>query len=48
MADGGLLLDGGTTTLEFARLLVGRPLQIVTNSLPIANLFVAAAAMKRK
>jgi DeoR/GlpR family transcriptional regulator of sugar metabolism len=34
-----LLLDGGTTTLEVARLLVGRPLQIVTNSLPIANLF---------
>jgi DeoR/GlpR family transcriptional regulator of sugar metabolism len=33
------LLDGGTTTLEVARLLVGRPLQIVTNSLPIANLF---------
>lgn len=34
-----ILLDGGTTTLEVARLLVGRPLQIVTNSLPIANLF---------
>jgi len=34
-----VLLDGGTTTLEVARLLVGRPLQIVTNSLPIANLF---------
>ena len=34
-----MLLDGGTTTLEVARLLVGRPLQIVTNSLPIANLF---------
>ncbi|MCI0738605.1 MAG: DeoR/GlpR family DNA-binding transcription regulator [Gemmataceae bacterium] len=34
-----LLLDGGTTTLEVARLLVGRRLQIVTNSLPIANLF---------
>src|SRR5262249_7079645 len=28
-----VLLDGGTTTLEVARLLVGRPLQIVTNSL---------------
>src|SRR4051812_34726380 len=25
-----VLLDGGTTTLEVARLLVGRPLQIVT------------------
>src|SRR5262245_40525560 len=34
-----VLLDGGTTTLEVARFLVGRPLQIVTNSLPIANLF---------
>lgn len=34
-----ILLDGGTTTLEVARLLVGRSLQIVTNSLPIANLF---------
>jgi DeoR/GlpR family transcriptional regulator of sugar metabolism len=34
-----ILLDGGTTTLEVARALVGRPVQIVTNSLPIANLF---------
>lgn len=34
-----VLLDGGTTTLEVARLLVGRRLQIVTNSLPIAQLF---------
>ena len=33
-----VLLDGGTTTLEVARLLVGKPLQVVTNSLPIANL----------
>jgi len=37
-----VLLDGGTTTFEVARLLVGRPLQVVTNSLPIANLFAAA------
>jgi DeoR/GlpR family transcriptional regulator of sugar metabolism len=36
-----VLLDGGTTTLEVARLLVGRPLQVVTNSLPIANLFAS-------
>jgi DeoR/GlpR family transcriptional regulator of sugar metabolism len=36
-----ILLDGGTTTLEVARLLVGRPLQIVTNSLPIATLFAS-------
>jgi DeoR family fructose operon transcriptional repressor len=34
-----VLLDGGTTTLEVAKLLVGRPVQVVTNSLPIANLF---------
>lgn len=34
-----ILLDGGTTTLEVARQLVGRRLQVVTNSLPIANLF---------
>jgi DeoR/GlpR family transcriptional regulator of sugar metabolism len=33
-----ILLDGGTTTLEVARLLVGRPVQVVTNSLPIATL----------
>jgi DeoR family transcriptional regulator, fructose operon transcriptional repressor len=36
-----VLLDGGSTTYEVARLLVGRPLQIVTNSLPVANLFAA-------
>src|SRR6266446_4895267 len=36
-----VLLDGGTTTLEVARFLVGRPVQIVTNSLPIANLFAS-------
>jgi DeoR/GlpR family transcriptional regulator of sugar metabolism len=36
-----VLLDGGTTTLEVARLLVGRAVQIVTNSLPIATLFAS-------
>lgn len=36
-----LLLDGGSTTYELARQLIGRPLQIVTNSLPVANLFSA-------
>jgi len=36
-----VLLDGGTSTYEVARLLVGRPLQIVTNSLPTANLFAS-------
>jgi len=38
-----VMLDGGSTTYEVARLLVGRPLQIVTNSLPVANLFAADA-----
>lgn len=37
-----VLIDGGTTTLELAKLLIGRPLQIVTNSLPIANLFASS------
>ena len=37
-----VLLDGGTTTYEVARQLVGRSLQVVTNSLPIANLFAAS------
>jgi DeoR/GlpR family transcriptional regulator of sugar metabolism len=36
-----VLLDGGTTTLEVARLLVGRSVQVVTNSLPIASLFAS-------
>lgn len=38
-----VLLDGGTTTYEVARRLVGRSLQIVTNSLPVANLFASNA-----
>jgi DeoR/GlpR family transcriptional regulator of sugar metabolism len=37
-----VLLDGGTTTLEVARALVGRPVQVVTNSLPIAQLVASA------
>lgn len=37
-----LLLDGGSTAYEVARLLVGRPLQVVTNSLPVANLFMSS------
>ena len=37
-----LLLDGGSTTYELARQLIGRPLQIVTNSLPVANLFATS------
>lgn len=44
IADGDtVLLDGGSTTYEVARRLVGRPLQVVTNSLPVANLFAANA-----
>jgi DeoR/GlpR family transcriptional regulator of sugar metabolism len=35
-----VLLDGGTTTLEVAKLLVGKSLQVVTNSLPIANVLM--------
>jgi DeoR/GlpR family transcriptional regulator of sugar metabolism len=35
-----VLIDGGTTTFYLAEELQGLPLQIVTNSLPIANLFL--------
>jgi DeoR/GlpR family transcriptional regulator of sugar metabolism len=35
-----VLIDGGTTSYYLARELVGRPLQLVTNSLPIAQLFL--------
>ena len=38
-----ILLDGGSTTYEVARLLVGRPLHVVTTSLPVANLFAPTA-----
>ena len=38
-----VLLDGGSTTYEVARRLLGRPLQVVTNSLPVANLFATNA-----
>ena len=37
-----VLLDGGTTTLEVARALLGRPVQVVTNSLPIAQLLASS------
>lgn len=36
-----IILDGGSTTLEVARHLVGRDIHIMTNSLPIANLLGA-------
>jgi DeoR/GlpR family transcriptional regulator of sugar metabolism len=35
-----ILIDGGSTAYELARLVLGRNLQVVTNSLPIANLFM--------
>ena len=35
-----VLLDGGTTTLEVARHLKGKSLQVVTNSIPIASLLM--------
>ena len=35
-----ILLDGGTTTYALAQALVGRRLQVITNSIPVANLFV--------
>lgn len=37
-----VLLDGGTTTFQVARNLLMRSLQVVTNSLPIANLLSSA------
>ena len=37
-----ILLDGGSTTYELARLLVGRAIQVITNSLPVANLFMGS------
>ena len=35
-----VLIDGGTTTFHLAQELLGQPMQLVTNSLPIANLFL--------
>ena len=37
-----VLLDGGTTTLEVARNLAGKSLQVVTNSLPIVTILAGA------
>jgi DeoR family transcriptional regulator, fructose operon transcriptional repressor len=37
-----ILLDGGSTTYELARQLVHRRLQVVTNSLPVANLLASS------
>jgi DeoR/GlpR family transcriptional regulator of sugar metabolism len=38
-----VILDAGSTVFHVAEQLAGRPLQIVTNSLPVANLFASAA-----
>src|SRR4051812_3713778 len=35
-----VLIDGGTTTFYLAQEMLGQSLQLVTNSLPIANLFL--------
>jgi len=35
-----VLLDGGTTTLEVAKKLIGMSLHVVTNSVPIVNLLI--------
>ncbi len=40
-----VLLDGGSTTYELARQLVDRPLQIVTNSLPVAHLLSSSQSI---
>ena len=39
-----ILFDGGSTTYELARLIVGCPLQVVTNSLPVATLFTSSTS----
>ena len=40
-----ILLDGGSTTYELARRLVDRPLQVVTNSLPVAHLLSSSQSI---
>lgn len=41
-----VLLDGGTTTLEIARLLTHKSLHVVTNSIPVASLLMNCDAME--
>jgi len=48
LALGVILLDGGSTTYELARCLVGRRLQVVTNSLPVAHLLSSSVKVKRR
>ncbi len=39
-----IILDGGTSAYAVARLLIGKRLQIITNSLPVAGLFSDAGS----
>lgn len=41
-----VIIDAGTTCYHVARHLENKPLQIVTNSLPVANLFAAATRVE--
>jgi len=41
-----VIIDAGTTCYHVARHLEDKPLQIVTNSLPVANLFAAASRVE--
>jgi DeoR/GlpR family transcriptional regulator of sugar metabolism len=41
-----VLLDGGTTTFQVARHLLSRSIQVVTNSLPIANLLGSSTSLE--
>ena len=41
-----VIIDAGTTAFHVARHLEGRTLQIVTNSLPVANLFASAPSIE--
>ncbi len=41
-----IILDGGTTTLEVARCLAEKSLQVVTNSLPIVNHLVGVSGVE--
>jgi DeoR/GlpR family transcriptional regulator of sugar metabolism len=41
-----VILDGGTSTYAVARLLVGKRLQVITNSLPIAGLYTEIGSLE--
>jgi DeoR/GlpR family transcriptional regulator of sugar metabolism len=45
-ASQSVILDAGTTVYHVARHLADKPLQIVTNSLPVANLFSSSAKIE--